>query len=289
MDWKQKLFESYNEALAAGYELYVKKRGKEAANGLENGAYEEYMEEAAKHWNNTPLDIAGGKTPVELFHGIAGLKDCMELYKEACIVCDDGIPAILAQKLKSFGSEAEEQLIELACSRPASEQEEDLLVSVLSIRLLGEWNAVRMAPKLVKRLLACNPEELMIMEEIELALVNLGDTEILLEGMRPSDGWSYPHEYLASALAKAGKLSRKESIYQCLKEYFLKYPKPILGASNLAEYGDSRAIPALRGYAERHMALLDNETFYEIKSAVECLGGNMDDLSVQYGRNSRIP
>lgn len=125
MNWKQKLFESYNEALVSGCDLYVEKRGKEAANGLENGAYEEYTEESVRRWNNMPLDIMG-----------------------------------------------------------------------------------------------------------------------------------------------------------CLKEYFLKYEKVVLGASNLAEYGDSRAIPALRGYAQRHMALLDKETFYEIKSAVERLGGNMDDLNV---------
>ena len=284
MNWKQILFESYNEVLAAGYDLYAEKRGKEAANGLENGAYEEYMEEAARRWNNMPLDIMGGKTPVEIICDLVSLSDTIELYKEACTICDDGIPFILGEKLKSFGNEAEDQLIELACSRSVSEQDEAFMISILSIRLLGEWKVVRLAPRLIKLLLECNPDDLMLMEEIELALVNIGDTDILLEAMGPTDSWCYPHEYLASALAKAGKRSRKDSVYRCLKEYFLKYKKIVLGASNLAEYGDSRAIPALRGYAQRHMALLDKETFYEIKSAVECLGGNMNDLAVEYGR-----
>lgn len=285
MSWKQKLFESYNKALAAGYDLYMKERGKETAYGLENGVYEKYGEEAATHWSNTPSVILEGKTPEEIFSSFVSLSDTLELYKEACIICDDGTPAILEEKLKSFGSEAEDQLIELACSRPASEQDEAFMISILSIRLLGVWKVVRLAPRLIKLLLECNPEDLMLMEEIELALVNIGDTGIMLDGMGPADSWSHPNEYLASALAKAGKLNRKDSIYKCLKDYFLKYKKIILGASNLAEYGDSRAIPALRGYAERHMTSLDGETFYEIKSAVERLGGNMDDLALEYDRS----
>ncbi len=284
MDWKQKLFESYNEALAAGYDLYAGKRGKEAANGLESGAYEEYREEAARRWNNRPLELVDGKTPVEILNGMAGLSDIVELYKEACIICDDGIPAILEEKLKGFGNEAEDRLMEQACDKPLSGREEASMVAILSIRLLGEWKAARLAPRLIKLLLDCNPEELMRMEEIELALVNIGDTGLLLEVMGPADSWSQPHEYLASALAKAGGLNRSDSVYRCLKDYFLKYGKPVLGASNLAEYGDSRAIPALRGYAERHMAALDGETFYEIARAVKCLGGNMDDLDAEYRR-----
>lgn len=287
MGWKRKLFESYNEAIAAGYDLYAEERGKEAAEGLESGVYEEYRHEAESRWKDTPLDTVDGKTPVEILRDTVDLSDTVELYKEACILCDDGIPAILEEKLKSFGNAAEDRLLELACNRPVSEQDEAFMITVISVRLLGEWKVTRLAPTLVRLLLECSPEDFMLMEELESALVNTGDTDILLEGMVSAERWSHPHEYLASALAKAGKHRRKDSVYRCLKEYFLKYEKTMLGASNLAEYGDSRAIPALRGYAERHMAMLDIETFYEIKSAVERLGGNMDDLDAEYGRIRR--
>jgi len=52
----------------------------------------------------------------------------------------------------------------------------------------------------------------------------------------------------------------------------------VLGAACLAAYGDGRAIPALRGYIEKNRNTIDSVTFFEIKGAIEKLGGNADDL-----------
>jgi len=287
LDWKTQFLESYNKALESGIDIYMKKRGNEAANGLEEDAYEEYTEAAKKLWNDMPQDILEGKSPDEFLNGIDSLSQVLELFTEACVICDDGVPEILEKKLESFGNEAEERLIELAAGGLDSDQDEASIIATMSVRLLGRWRVCRLVPRLVEILMRCKPNDLMLMEEIETALINIGNTDVLLDAMSAVDTWTLPHEYLASALAKAGKRNKKDQIYRSLKEYFLKSGKIVSGASNLAEYGDGRAIPALRGYAERNISTLDRQAFFEIKSAVERLGGSMEDLTAQYIRIAR--
>jgi hypothetical protein len=117
-------------------------------------------------------------------------------------------------------------------------------------------------------------------EEINDALVDIGKPIIepvmtLLNGL---DKIEYLDEYVLNALVRVGKNNKDDSIFRCLKSAFSKMEDKLLGALCLGDYGDSRAIPALRGYIEKNRSLLDKATFMEIAAAIKKLGGNIEDL-----------
>ncbi len=83
---------------------------------------------------------------------------------------------------------------------------------------------------------------------------------------------------LILAIANIASENKSERIYRLLKECFRSSEVKVLEARALAVYGDGRAIPAIRGYVERHVAELTREEYCEFNTDVSDLGGDMSDL-----------
>ena len=77
-----------------------------------------------------------------------------------------------------------------------------------------------------------------------------------------------------------GRSDKSDRIFYKLKDAFKKIKNKRIGAECLANYGDGRAIPLLRGYTERYIDNISPDEYYEIKLAVERLGGSMEGIDI---------
>ena len=94
---------------------------------------------------------------------------------------------------------------------------------------------------------------------------------------------SGPFEYVIIALTEVGRVKPSDSIFLCLRECFRKMERKVIGAICLGDYGDGRAIPALKGFIDRHSDHIDRQLFYEILSSIKRLGGNVSDIHDPFG------
>lgn len=274
------LFESYNMAVEGAYNKFFMDRSAEDILKMVEQAASSYLQEAIADWEQTSLECIDSVTPQEYFMNITEFSDVLEHFKVGARMCDENLPNLLMDKLRNFGDKSIRALVDLATDRRIIESEDDFLVAITSIKLLGEFKAEVAVKPLMDQLLECGDDDELIMEEIGVAFVNIGAAAVqpIIESLNESQEIGLPQETLMAALSKIGQSSRTEEIYRCLKNTFLKMNNKVIGVILLGEYGDGRAIPALRGYMEKNRNSVDRETFYEIKSAIEKLGGNLDDI-----------
>lgn len=97
------------------------------------------------------------------------------------------------------------------------------------------------------------------------------------------DGLTGPYEDLAIMLTNIGEELKCEEIYLALKTCFRYMENKVYAVICLAEYGDGRAIPMLKGYINRNQHSIERDLFYEILSAVQHLGGDISDIEDPFG------
>ena len=275
-------FESYSMAVEAAYEAYLKIVGGEFPR--ENtGTQNEigiYLEFEYNKWLNMAIEKLCGKTPVEYLNSIDGLDNLMVMFNQGSVICDDGLPEIYLQKLKSYGEDAVDALIKLAVQSEICTNDDSFLSPLMAVKVLGKWKVQKSAVPLIKSLDSEGEMFDLMFETIKDALVDIGFSA--LEGIADAlESGKHPQtvdEYLLMAFAEIGKDNRSDKVYNQIKKAFLEMPEKLIAASCLGDYGDGRAIPVLRGYLEKNCQSLDRETFFEILSAVKKLGGNTEDI-----------
>ena len=117
-----------------------------------------------------------------------------------------------------------------------------------------------------------------------LASIGKAAIESMLATIGSMDPDSPQAEQLVMALSDAARGSGSEEVYRCLKSAFLNMSDKSVGAYCLGNYGDGRAIPALRGYLTKNKGSIGKDTFFDIISAIKRLGGSIDDLESREGR-----
>jgi len=284
LDREKLLFESYNRAIEKGFDRLFNNTAPEKILKIKEKDITAFLDEELKEWQNTELDILGGITPKKYFDGIDNLDDLIELFKKASKICDVDVPEVLIQRLKCYGEDFVDQLIKLASLASSIEDDEEMLVPLMAIRFLGRLKAQRSADMLLDLLYDVNSENEAIIEEINEAIINIGDAGVdgILNKLRSAEKIKDIEEYLLYSLVQIGANMRKKTdyddVYACIKETFIKMDDKIIGAICIGDLGDGRAIPFLRGYVEKNMDSIDYDVFCEIKAAVHKLGGNMDDI-----------
>lgn len=96
-------------------------------------------------------------------------------------------------------------------------------------------------------------------------------------------GLEGPFEDLVIILARIGKETPSDDIYMALKHAFRYMTNKIYAVICIADYGDGRAIPMLKGYINRNKDTIERDLFYEIMSAVQNLGGDISDIEDPFG------
>jgi len=278
------IFKNYNKAVSRAYKKILSDMDNDES---ENGFIQNIedlkkcvRDELAK-WENTSLDEIDGTTPLEYFNRINDFETLIELFKVGAVICDDSMPEALLDRLKSFGDEAVDSLMELAFGSEGRKLEGDeSLIALNAIKVLGSWKLDKAVGKMIDMLFTLSEHDDLFKENIREALVNIGlpSVDPIIGQLETAQDFTDAHEYLLMALAEIGAGNKSDKIYRCLKSAFLKMSNKILGAACLATYGDGRAIPALRGYIEKNKSTIDRVTFFEIKAAIEKLGGMADDM-----------
>ncbi len=279
------LFESYNMAVEKGYNCIFDNNENIDILNLNDKELFKLVEKDVKAWEATQMSDLGGITPAEFFGSIEDTETLMDLFKTGAVMCNYDLPSSLLDRLKAFREEIYEELLSYASNKNSITHDVDFLISLMSIRVLGQWSENRAIEPLMKFFInemhEYDVNYDIIAEELADCFVNMGvpAVEPLLKALESHDNIDSNLEYLLKALSDIGKANKSDSIFYCLKNAFRKMDNKTLAALFIKNYGDSRAIPLLRGYLEKNVGGIDNETFYEIKHVVESLGGNIGDLN----------
>ena len=289
MDNIENLFREYNDIVKQTYlDYYLEVESKPFSVYDKNeDEFEKQLEKNVRKWEYKPSKSIGGGSPSEYFNSLDGLELLIDAFKNGSRICDRDLPHSFINKLYSYGERAVAELARLAADKSLIDDEDNRIIPLMAIRVLGTWKDETHAGMLVNLLKDYAGKTDIVAEEIKNALVAIGKgcIEILVDEINAFPQIGESLVYMVMALAEIGADNRSDGIFQCLKNAFRKMERKAIGAICLGIYGDGRAIPLLRGYAQKNLNTIDRMTFYEIKSQVEKLGGNMDDIIFEYYPN----
>lgn len=275
-------FDSYSLAEAAAYDTYLKiAEGNLSKDCPKNDdTIEVYLQKEIGKWLSTPLEMPIDMTPVAFLDTISGLEQLTEMFICGAVKCDDALPEIFLDKFRDYGEDAINSLLGIIARWQADCSEEMMLVAVMAVKVLGEWKSSSVAEPLIQALGTGGDTRELMLETVRDALISIGESalESILSALDQGHHSQTTIEYLIMALSAIGRENPSDRIYKSLRNVFTQMSNKIAAASSLADYGDVRAIPALRGYLEKHIHLIDTQTFHEIVSAIRRLGGKTDDL-----------
>jgi len=269
------------------YNVLITKIHKEILAGNEELQTENTVEEINKRlkeetavWKDAPLAELGGITPAEFVEKAETLDEVLEIFRTGAQACYTALPYFVLEKLKSFGDDAVKAVEDMAFNLDIAASDMNYLISAVSVKLLGEWKVVRAVRGMIELLKQTADSNEVIAEAVKKALVTIGKPVIndLVEEINKAEKIDEAGEYMMTALSEIGSGARSDEVFSCLKNAFRKMDNKIIGAICLGTYGDGRAIPALRGYAQKNIKNIDRFTFFQIRSEVTKLGGNMDDI-----------
>lgn len=277
------IFESYNMTLEKNYDKLLNSIKSEEFY-TRTDIYDKVMKKVKdkmKEWENTPVNKLNNVTPAEFFKEISDLNKIVNIFKLGAKICDDDMPEVFIDKLKSFGDDIVDELLKLVTDKTLLDNDDDYLIVTTAIKTLGEWKVERAVEPLIMLMHELDNDDDLFKEKIKDALVDIGMPclEPILKEIEATENIQDSQEYLLIALSEVGAHYKSDTIYKCLKNSFLKMNSKAIGAICLGRYGDGRAIPALRGYVVKNINIIDKVTFYEIKDAIELLGGEMEDIA----------
>lgn len=277
------VFESYNLAIEQSFDRLFNSQDKDVLKeikGKEEVFIAKNLKNAVNVWSDTALFDIGNKTPRQYFWDIEELDCLIDMFKLGAVMCDEALPHVFIERLRALGEKSIEMLLKLAIDKELVENEEDVFIAIAAVRVLGQWKAAEAIKPLLDVVLSLNESNELYVEELCRALSEIGEASILpvVNILDYASDLGYIHEHLLGVLADIGKRVKSEVVYKGLKNAFVKMENKIYGAIYLGEYGDGRAIPALRGYIEKNRSSIDRDTFYQIVTAIHSLGGDIEDI-----------
>jgi len=285
------LFESYNMVIEESFnKIFANK--KEDVLEVDDSYFSQVVDEDLRKWAKAPMEELDGLSPDEYFGSISDIKQLLELFKLGAKMCDTSLPRTLVDRMASYNEVAEDELLKLATDRSVQRDDEKLASSLMAISVLGEWKTERAVVPLMKLAedleFESNMNDEIVLDRVieTLALIGRAAVPAIVDRLNSLEDFGVLDEYFLMCLTKieAKTLDKDayEAVYRCLKNSFLRMKNKGFGAICLGDFGDGRAIPALRGYVQKNRDSIDFETYCDINSAVIRLGGNMDDIKIDF-------
>lgn len=287
MEKAEILFESYNMAVEQSYnKIFESNKSHELLN-IEDENIKNQVASDLKQWGNTPMEELAGVSPAEYFNNIQDMAQLIELFTVAAKLCDNDIPDPLTDRLMAFNEDAVKGLLALITDESILNDDEEQIISLMAIRTIGKWKAVSSLEALIGLLYNLSEDDEIVVEEICSALVQFGDNAAnRIIDILNQNNIERLEEYLLETLVKIGVTIKDRNLYdlifRTIKNTFNKMENKLFGAICLGDFGDGRAIPALRGFVEKNKDSIDYDTFLEIKSSVHRLGGSMEDIQIHF-------
>lgn len=284
------LLENYNAFLEEKYVSYITSVG---AYQDEQALLDEAREVMANEWETAPLEGLGNQTPAEFMNAIEDLETLVELFVFISANTFDSAPKCLIAKIASYGENGAQALLDMidlqaveafdADAQKLSEEETkavDVSLSAIQAFATPGFGGQTVTEKLLAFLAACKTSNELFLEQTAHTLAKrIAQTQdAVIAYINGVEEIGIREEYLLSALSGIADADKNDAIYKCLKASFLRMSNHMMGAVFLGDYGEPKAIPVLRRFAQQNAGKIPDDDYYAILAVIEKLGGIVDDL-----------
>lgn len=287
------LLENYNAFLEERYVSYITSVG---VYQDEQALLDEARGTILNDWENAPLEGLDGQTPAEFVNAIGDLDTLLELFTFISANTFDSTPNCLIAKIASYGDEAAQKLLAMIDLETAAkydinaqdiseEEKQSIEVTLSAIQAFATPNfgGADVFEKLIAFQTSCNAANELFLEQTAVTLAKRikESYATVIAHINGVEEISVREEYLLSSMSGIPDDGKNDEIYKCLKASFLRMSNHMMGAVFLGDYGEAKAIPVLRRFAQQNMGKIPDDDYYAILAVIEKLGGIIDDLLPQ--------
>ena len=267
--------------------------------------YEQYLhrvamqetEEQSILMEAEPQESLGGMSMNDYFAKLS-FEELTEILEFCAVELDRGVPASVVNALVKIDDAAMVEgyartMVRESAWRDEEMDDEDKLFEMefqkvkASLRILAGRHDASLIDDVLDRFMSYERTHSFVADSIAEYIESFPDEAPakLIERLEEhkDDGMEGPCEDLVVMLTNIGKEKKSEEIYNALRMAFRSMTNKIYAVICLADYGDDRAVPMLKNYINRHQTDISRELFYEMMSAIQNLGGDIEDISDPFG------
>ena len=268
-------------------------------------SYEQYLqrvamketEEQSLVMETEPQDLLDGKSMNEYFAGLS-FGELTQILEFCAIELDRGVPQSVVSALVNIedSREVEEYARRMVKDSAWTEDElkdEDTLFEMefqkvkASLKVLAGRHDASLIADVLDRFMSYPKTHSFVADSIAEYIESFPDesAKAIIERLdeHKDDGMEGPCEDLVIMLTNIGKEKKSDDIYDALRVAFRCMTNKIYAVICFADYGDDRAVPLLKNYINRHQKDISRDLFYEMMSAIQNLGGDIEDVSDPFG------
>lgn len=246
-----------------------------------------------------PNELLGGESMNEFFSYMS-VDELTEVLEYAAVELDRGVPPSVIAALAGKRDEDREAVAEY-CARTVKESawtdselsDENVLFEMefqkvrACLEVLARMGEGSLVPYIIERFMSYDQTLEFVADSIATYLEAFPNATVpvIIDTLKEheEDGLTGPCEDLVIILTAIGKANASEDIYSALRTAFRWMKNKIYAVICLADYGDARAVPMLKSYINRHQDTISRDLFYEMMSAIQNLGGDIEDISDPFG------
>ncbi|MDD4295926.1 MAG: hypothetical protein PHC69_03100 [Ruminiclostridium sp.] len=240
------------------------------------GQYQTEKEKIIDIWANTPIDELQGETPSDIINKLKDIDEVFALFLYMSENTEEEIPSVLINKMKQFGSEMSDMLIQLAKSSAEPEAQDHVFAEAVST--LGRMGLYSSVEPMI-RLLSDYREDKSKSEYLEEALKNIGAPAIepIITALENQNFGEFEFSLLY-VLAYVGSKAKDERIYRLIRTAFKTANDKMPAIVCFAAYKDGKAVTLLRSYLEKNAESLPKQMMYVLLGTIRDLGGEVKEF-----------
>ncbi len=271
----------------------------------DDATYEQYLhriamqetEEQSVLMEQEPQESLGGKSMNEYFATLS-FEELTEILEFCATELDRGVPASVVNALVNIDDAAMVEgyartMVRESAWREEEMDDENVLFEMefqkvkASLKILSGRRDATLLDDVLDRFMSYERTHSFVADSIAEYIESFPEEApaklIARLEEHKDDGMEGPCEDLVVMLTNIGKEKKSEEIYNALRLAFRSMTNKIYAVICFADYGDDRAVPLLKNYINRHQQDISRELFYEMMSAIQNLGGNIEDISDPFG------
>ena len=276
MSLNRTICDSYNKAIEDGFNKYLEKNAtfENCDVKIDEG---KLINELESQWLDKTID-GMDLTARQYIDSIEIFEDIIEFYIEFAELSDVGVPDIILEKLKLYPKEASDKLYSFVLDVSKQQRPEYNIAASQAVYAIGSLKTPEYK-KLLLQLLNRFSNNEMLAESVCAAVSEYGADA--LDDIIESYGNCANNDvkqYLLTCVVEATRENKSDKAFYFLKEAFRQSGNIQVGLEVLGDYGDSRAIPMLRGYVQKNREQLSKQILNNFLAVIKKLGGDIDDL-----------
>lgn len=276
MKLSRTICESYNKAIEDGFNTYLEKNAtsEKCDIRIDEG---KLINEIEGKWLDKTLE-GMDITARQYIDSIDGFEETIKFFIEFAELSDVGVPDIVLDKLKQYPKEASDKLYFFVLELFNQQKPEYNIAASQAVYAIGSLKTPEYKKLLLQLLNTVSTNE-MLSESVCAAISEYGADALddIIEAYGNSTN-NEVKQYLLTCVVEATREQKSDKAFYFLKEAFRQSGNIQVGLEILGDYGDSRAIPLLRGYVQKNIEQLSKQILNNFLAIIKKLGGDIDDL-----------